>query len=94
MYVTRNSEYHFRDAVCVAVRSRTTGEWQQDHPALAQTLTGVVRFQANGAAVPVDASPSVGEALLFVSGRRDLVTSVLTGIGRPPKSAVGAYALV
>src|SRR6187549_387121 len=34
VYMTRNTEYHFRDGVCVAVRDRRTGDWLPGHLAL------------------------------------------------------------
>ena len=91
MYVTRNSEYHFRDRTCVAVRDRRSGEFLEQHLALARCLSGVVRYKPNGVAIPVDADPQVGEALYFGSGGQDIVTSSLTAVERPPKSALTAY---
>lgn len=94
MYVTRNSEYHFRDQTCVGVRDRTTGRFLREHSALRRDLSGVVRFQPNGVAIPVESRPQVGEALYFGSGGRALVTSSLTAVERPPKSALSSYCAV
>jgi hypothetical protein len=91
MYVTRNTEYHFRDAVCVAVRDRRSGTWLPSHLALRRKLTGGVRLQSNGVAVPSDQEPEVGELLYFGSGGRDLVTSSLCGVERPAKDLVESY---
>ena len=44
IFVTRNTEYHFRDDVCVAVRDRRTGSFLQGHLALCRPLHGGIRF--------------------------------------------------
>lgn len=91
MFVTRNTEYHFRDTVCVAVRDRRSGTWLPSHLALQRTLTGRVRFQSNGVAIPDGGPPEVGEALYFGDDGRELVTSLLTAVERPAKVLVTAY---
>jgi hypothetical protein len=91
MYVTRNTEYHFRDDVCVAVRDRRTGSWLPAHLALSRTISGGVRFYTNGTLVPSNSEPQIGEALYFGSDGRELVTSMLCGVHRPPKQLVEQY---
>jgi hypothetical protein len=91
MYVTRNSEYHFRDGLCVAVRDRTSGEWLPGHVAINRTLSGSLKFYPNGAIRPNLGSPRVGESLFFATGGRDLVTSPLLEVGRPEKALVERY---
>jgi len=91
MYVTRNTEYHFRDAICIAVRDRRTGTWLPSHLALCRTVTGRVRFQPNGVAIPHGGDPEVGEALYFGDEGRELVTSLLLAIERPQKTLVESY---
>jgi hypothetical protein len=91
MYVTRNTEYHFRSGICVAVRDRRSGTWLPAHLALARTLAGRVRFQPNGVALPAEGEPQVGEALYFGGDGRDLVTSVLCNVDRPKKKLVEDY---
>src|ERR1043165_4406610 len=63
MYVTRNTEYHFRDNLCVGVRDLHTGQWLPSHLALGRKLTGAVRLMQNGTPVPILAAPGVGESL-------------------------------
>jgi hypothetical protein len=92
MYVTRNTEYHFRGEQCVAVRDRRTGQWLDAHLAIDRKLAGGVRFFENGTAVPSCASPQVGEALYFDDEGRELITSVLSSIERPAKHVVETYA--
>lgn len=91
LYVTRNTEYHFRGEVCVAVRDRRTGRWLDAHLAVKRKLTGGVKFHANGVAVPSCASPKVGEALYFDEDGRELITSLLSSIERPSKQVVESY---
>lgn len=91
MYVTRNTEYHFRGEVCVAVRDRKTGRWLDSHLAVNRRLTGGVKFHRNGAAIPSLAPPQPGEALYFGDDGRELITSLLAAVERPEKKLVRAY---
>jgi hypothetical protein len=91
VYVTRNTEYHFRDGFCVAVRDRRTGEFLAGHLAIRRRLHGGLKFYVNGAIVPNPGDPSPGEALYFAAGGRDLVTSPLERVERPAKALVAAY---
>lgn len=93
MYVTRNTEYHFRDETCVAVRDRRSGSFLQSHLALNRKLSGSVRIAANGVPIPAGTQPRVGDALFFGMGGRELVTSALCAIERPAKELVLAYPL-
>jgi hypothetical protein len=92
MYVTRNTEYHFRGDRCVGVRDRRTGRWLDSHLAMDRRLAGGVRFFDNGTAVPSGESPKVGEALYFDEDGRELITSTLASIERPGKELVARYA--
>jgi hypothetical protein len=91
MYVTRNTEYHFRGQTCVAVRDRKTGRFLQSHLAVQRTLSGGVKYQSNGTAIPSCAAPQVGEALYFGDDGRELVTSLCSAIERPDRGLVAAY---
>jgi hypothetical protein len=92
MYVTRNTEYHFRGDHCVAVRDRRTGSWLDSHLAVQRKLAGGVRFFENGTAIPSCEPPRIGEALYFDDEGRELITSALSAIERPAKEIVAAYA--
>jgi hypothetical protein len=92
VYVTRNTEYHFRDGFCIAVRDRRTGDFLHGHLALRHRLHGGLKFFANGAIGPNPGEPVEGEALYFASDGRDLVTSPLERVERPSKALVEAYA--
>jgi hypothetical protein len=91
VYLTRNTEYHFRDGFCVAVRDRKTGDFLQGHLAIRRRLQGGLRFFPTGGIVPNEGEPQVGEALYFAAGGRDLVTSPLESVDRPKSSTVAAY---
>jgi len=92
VYLTRNTEYHFRDDLCVAVRDRRTGEWLPGHLALRRALFGSIQFFINGSLSPHPGEPRIGEALFFANGGRDLITSPLEKVERPAKHLVDAYA--
>lgn len=91
VYVTRNTEYHFRDGFCVAVRDRRSGDFLPGHLAIQRRLHGGVKFFPNGAIVPNPGDPRPGEALYFATDGRDLVTSPLESVERPLKAVVEAY---
>ncbi len=91
MYVTRNTEYHFRDAQCIAVRDREAGTWLVAHRALDRKATGSIRFGASGEAYPCLEMPRVGDALFFGSAGPDVITSVVAAIERPEKRTVESY---
>jgi hypothetical protein len=92
VYVTRNTEYHFRDGFCVAVRDRRTGDFLHGHLALRHRIHGGLKFHPDGAITPNAGEPQAGEALYFAAGGRDLVTSPLERVERPSKALVDAYA--
>src|SRR5579872_1276671 len=91
VYVTRNTEYHFRDGRCVAVRDRRTGDYLHGHLALDQRVEGGIRFFGNGSLAPNLGDPRPGESLYFASEGRDLVTSALEKVERPKREVVAAY---
>jgi hypothetical protein len=91
MYVTRNTEYHFKEGRCVAVRERTSGSWLLTHPTLNRAISGSIRFNRNLEAYPTLETPRVGEGLLFAADGPDGITSNLISIERPAKATVGCY---
>src|SRR5262249_31502794 len=80
LYVTRNTEYHFNEGLCIAVRQRATGTWLLTHPALHRAISGSVRFNRHLEAYPSLETPRVGEGLLFASDGSDVVTSDVVAI--------------
>jgi hypothetical protein len=91
VYVTRNTEYHTRSGVCVAVRDRRTGSWLKSHRALSSQVRGSFRFSVTGGVTPNPGRPAPGESLYFCEEGRDLVTSAVESIERPPRDVVAAY---
>lgn len=90
-FVTKHSEYHLRDGVCIAVRDRASGHWVHNHPALHRPAQGTVRLQADGSLVRSSSTPAPGEALLLGDQGQDLLTSALCSIERPTKKIVMSY---
>ncbi len=97
VYVTRHSEYHCRDGVCVAVRDRTRGVFMVPHGAIGRHISGSVRFNDNGGIADAHdpKEPAIGEQLCFSSGDLDdagnILTSALDEIARPAKAIVDSY---
>lgn len=91
IFVTRNTEYHLRKDLCVAVRDRHTGEWLRAHLALRHRVHGTLKFNRQGGITPNTGLPAVGESLFFHASGRDLVTSPVLSIERPARDTVGAY---
>jgi hypothetical protein len=91
VFVTRNTEYHFRDGLCVAVRDRRTGQFLQGHSALAGRIDAGIKFFDNGSIAPSAGEPRPGECLYFASDGRDLVTSPLEAVERPALQTVSMY---
>lgn len=98
VYRTRNTEYHLRDGVCIAVRDRHTRVWRTAHIALNLRLEGGVRIYSNGAAVPSMTKPQMGDAIYFTDRQgeteRQIVTSRLEAVDRPSREEVQSYPLV
>lgn len=91
VFVTRNTEYHLRKGVCVAVKDRLSGEWLRAHLALSQRIHGGLRFTRSGGIHANAGMPSVGESLFFHASGRDLVTSPVLAVERPEKKTVAQY---
>ncbi|MDP3275108.1 MAG: hypothetical protein Q8Q09_07915 [Deltaproteobacteria bacterium] len=91
VYVTRNTEYHVRRGVCVAVKERASGRWLIGHGAVKKKLEGSIRFYGHGGYAPHFGDPGLGDAIYFNDGERDLITSKLEQIDRPEKHIVASY---
>lgn len=97
LVLTRNTEYHLKDDVVVAVRDRQSKRWCEGHMAVSLKLQGGVRFFDNGAVVPSLSEPAPGDAMFFTykteaGDERQLVTSRIEAIDRPAKKDVLTYA--
>lgn len=93
VFLTRNTEYHFVDDVCVAVRHRDSGHWRMAHVALQRRLSGCVTFGAEGEVHPKTSQPQIGDALFFATDGADVITSALTAVGRPLPQTIASYPL-
>jgi len=97
VYVTRNTEYHTRDGVCVAVRSLRTGRFEPEHYALGRKVAAGLVIGPNGgiASVCPGNEAQVGLQLCLTSCEpgpdREVITSALKAIERPPKDVVLTY---
>ncbi len=91
VFVTRNTEYHLRRDVCVAVKDRLSGEWLRAHLALSQRIHGGLRFTRSGGIHANAGVPGVGESLFFHAAGRDLVTSPVLSVERPQRQTVAQY---
>ena len=91
VFVTRNTEYHVRKDICVAVRDRKSGDWLRGHLAVKQRVEGSLKFDNRGAIEATDTLPNVGQSLFFHAQGRDLVTSPVLAVERPPQDMVTRY---
>jgi hypothetical protein len=92
VFVTRNSEYHVRQEVCVGVRDRGTGEWLRTHFAVERPVIGAIKFFESGAINATPGLPDVGESMYFEDLGRDLVTSSVVAVERPEPGVIAQYA--
>jgi hypothetical protein len=91
VFVTRNTEYHVRRDTCVAVRDRRSGEWLRAHLAKGHVVHGSLRFHPTGGIQPRVDGPEIGDSLFFHADGRDLVTSAVLSVERPPREVVAQY---
>jgi hypothetical protein len=86
VYITKNSEYHVFDGICVAIKSKRTGAWVDRHAALTRRLEGGVKMLPSGAAVPTLGAPEIGDPMYFqIDDDRDeqVITSRVIAVDRP-----------
>ena len=88
VFVTKNTEYHVRHGVVVAVRPRGSKEWIPTHTALTMRVEGHVQA---GAYLPQPGVPRPGQRLYLAARDNDVVTSPVVAIVRPPKTTVAEY---
>lgn len=91
VFVTRNTEYHVRHDVCVAVRDRKSGSWMKGHPAITYQVQGGLHFSPKGAISPNPGKPREGECLYLSRRGRDIVTSAIVRVDRPERDVVRTY---
>ena len=91
VYLTRNTEYHFDDDLCIAVRHRDTGQWRMAHVALQRKLSGSVALSEHGEVQPKTLPPRIGDCLYFLAEGVDVITSTLTDVARPLPQTIATY---
>ncbi|EYF02480.1 hypothetical protein [Chondromyces apiculatus] len=96
VFVTRNTEYHVRDGICVAVRDREGSGFRASHIAINLRLEGAVRSGPHGLPMPDCDGPRVGASIYFTREDTDgheqhIVTSRIERIERPEKRIVLTY---
>ncbi len=85
---TRNTEYHFRDNVCVGVRDPDSGEWRSEHRALGLELLGGIEFKTDGTCKVNFGEAELGQQMCFAN---DLMTTPIVDIDRPSREMVESY---
>ena len=90
VFVTKNTEYHTREEICVGVCDRSSGRWMKQHLAMTKQLCGSIRF-SRGGIKPNLGSPKLGDSLYFHGAETDVVTSSLVSTERPAKRIVQSY---
>ena len=88
VFVTRNTEYHVRAGVVVAVRPRGTNQWLDQHDALHMQLQGRIGAESR---LPLPGVPEPGERMYLARGTSDVVTSTIVAVERPAKVLVEQY---
>lgn len=96
VYFTRNTEYHLKDGVCVAIRDRRSQALHAARAPLEFKLEGGAKVYSNGATLVDAALPSVGDAICFVGAGeggqvKHVVTSRVEKIERPSKADLTLY---
>lgn len=87
--VTKNTEYHVRRRVCIAVRDRQTGTWYEHHGALSLEVAGGLRFYDHGGIHLKHGFPDIGDCLYFED--TNIVTTPIVDIRRPEKEIVYGF---
>lgn len=88
VYVTRNTEYHVRKGVCVAVKQRSEKDFLPVHQALRMKVGGHVKV---GTYLPLPGTPKLGTRIYFENEVGDVLTSPVVAIVRPTKAVVATY---
>jgi hypothetical protein len=88
VYLTHHTEYHLRDGICVAVRSRR-GSWLPGHVAQGKPATSMCLTDAG--MTHQARAPRVGDGLCFADAEKKIVTGRVESIGRPSKTVVARY---
>lgn len=91
VFATRNTEYHLRDLVCVAVRDRRTGRWHVDHMALSQVATCMFAQVRGGWRQHRVDSRRIGSVLHFGEAPQPLTTGSVRVVYEPEAAVISSY---
>ncbi|KIG12847.1 hypothetical protein DB30_00965 [Enhygromyxa salina] len=83
VFFTKHTEYHLRDAECVGVRDRSSGEWMLKHAAL--------RLMALAIPELPDSEVWIGQRIHFWGRDTDVLTSPVVAVRRPSIDEVFDY---
>jgi hypothetical protein len=93
MYVTRNTEYHVKDDVCVGIRNVRNGDWILQSKVLgAKLIAALSALPQTAKRVSEFIRPKEGDNLVFLSMTgEDIVTTKIREVSRPPKHVIQYY---
>lgn len=84
--ITGNSEYHFRGARCIGVRSRVSSQWKMNSPMVGLKIKGCALSRRR--CLPL---PFAGGYLWFELDGKNLFSSKITAIRLPNESEVAYF---
>lgn len=88
---TRNTEYHLRDRVCIAVRDRRTGRWHSDHPAVGNLVTCMFASVRGGWRPHAFSTRRIGSVMHFGQAPEPVTTGAIRVVFEPDASVVAFY---
>jgi len=96
MFVTRNTEYHVRDDVCVAVKKLDSGDWLMHSKALGARLIATLSVTPKRTKGICSVFwPEVGDHLVMYNTMgEDIITTRIRKIKRPPPHCLRYYCQV
>ena len=89
--ITENTEYHMRRRVCLCVRDRRSGHWQDEHKVLFRELVGSASECAPDLDINLTEIPRPGERIMFDGPRGPVYTSPVVKVERSPKDLVHGF---
>ena len=97
--VTVNTEYHIRDNVCVAVRSRGAGAFFSIHGAIGRRVDGYIETHPRTKEMVLarrSANPKIGHVICFCPGgmirpEDAMVTSAIVEMRPPTEEEIASY---
>lgn len=88
IFVTRNSEYHVRRGVCIAVRRLTDPELTVEHPAIGSSVVAGIGYCEERGCRAYYGMPEAGDQICFSN---DVLSSPVRKLARPSRELVATY---